>query len=160
MKIHEITVLDFFRSLPHTYLLLFSELKLENKNLKCIIFLPFPRFWFLIHVTFSNLNFSLGSGPGAVVPPFHWCGVDSTRRFQRSEVSGVSGWFRTTTTMSSLDSELQEQLAEAGDKLLHPPESVEQLLSLLDVSILNFCFRGPANMAYPIVYGVCCVLVC
>lgn len=36
--------------------------------------------------------------------------------------------------MSSPDKDFEEQLAEAGKKLLDPPSSVEDLLPLLDVS--------------------------
>jgi len=35
---------------------------------------------------------------------------------------------------NSTDKELEQQLLEAGNKLLNPPPSVDELLSLLDVS--------------------------
>lgn len=38
--------------------------------------------------------------------------------------------------MASSDTELEEQLLEAGNKLIDPPSSVEDLLPLLDVSTL------------------------
>ena len=42
--------------------------------------------------------------------------------------------------MSSTDKELEEQLMEAGNRLLQPPASVDELLPLLDVScnLLDF----------------------
>jgi len=36
--------------------------------------------------------------------------------------------------MASTDKQLEEQLFEAGNKLADPPSSVEELLSLLDVT--------------------------
>lgn len=37
--------------------------------------------------------------------------------------------------MASADKELEEQLLEAGNKLVDPPPSVDELLPLLDVSM-------------------------
>lgn len=42
--------------------------------------------------------------------------------------------------MASSDKELEAQLMEAGNMLVDPPASVEELLPLLDVSP-NFCFN-------------------
>lgn len=42
--------------------------------------------------------------------------------------------------MTSADKELEEQLLEAGNRLLDPPSSVEELLPLLDVRTLYFKF--------------------
>lgn len=48
--------------------------------------------------------------------------------------------------MTSSDTELEEQLKEAGNKLLDPPSSVDELLNLLDVMTLfpymNISFWG------------------
>ena len=41
---------------------------------------------------------------------------------------------------SSTEKELEEQLREAGNKLVDPPSSVDELLPLLDVSVLFFSF--------------------
>ena len=38
--------------------------------------------------------------------------------------------------MASSDGELEEQLLQAGNKLVDPPSSVDELLSLLDVKAL------------------------
>lgn len=46
-------------------------------------------------------------------------------------------------TMSASDKELEEQLAEAGNKLLQPPSSLDELITLLDVSLfLIFLFAS------------------
>ena len=42
--------------------------------------------------------------------------------------------------MASSDGELEEQLLQAGNRLVEPPSSVDELLSLLDVKSPNFCF--------------------
>lgn len=44
-----------------------------------------------------------------------------------------------TVTMASSDKELEQQLMEAGTKLVNPPSSVDELLPLLNVSP-NFFF--------------------
>lgn len=44
--------------------------------------------------------------------------------------------------MASTDGELEKQLMEAGNKLLVPPASVDELLPLLDVSPNLFGFSG------------------
>lgn len=43
----------------------------------------------------------------------------------------------------SSDGELEEQLLQAGNKLVDPPSSVDELLSLLDVKALIFCSSFP-----------------
>lgn len=40
--------------------------------------------------------------------------------------------------MASSDKELEQQLMDAGNKLLEPPDSVDELLPLLDVSFTLF----------------------
>jgi hypothetical protein len=42
--------------------------------------------------------------------------------------------------MASVDKELEEELLEAGNKLLDPPSNVKDLLEILIVSILFFFF--------------------
>lgn len=42
--------------------------------------------------------------------------------------------------MASSDKELEAQLLEAGNKLVDPPSSIDELLPLLDVSPI-FCFN-------------------
>lgn len=47
--------------------------------------------------------------------------------------------------MAPFDKELEEQIAVAGNKLIEPPSSLEELLRLLDVSFFvyfgcEFCF--------------------
>ena len=42
--------------------------------------------------------------------------------------------------MASVDGELEKQLMEAGNKLLAPPASVDEVLPLLDVSPNIFFF--------------------
>lgn len=49
--------------------------------------------------------------------------------------------------MASSDKELEEQLLEAGNMLVDPPSSVDELLPLLDVSP-NVCF----NCVYAYIY--------
>jgi hypothetical protein len=44
------------------------------------------------------------------------------------------------STMASVDKELEEELLEAGNKLLDPPSNVKDLLDILIVSILCFIF--------------------
>jgi len=48
-----------------------------------------------------------------------------------------------TKAMASTDKQLEEQLFEAGKKLADPPSSVEELLSLLEVTPfpLKCCFN-------------------
>ena len=43
--------------------------------------------------------------------------------------------------MTSSDTDLEEQLKEAGNKLLDPPSSVDELLNLLDVMTLFPCMN-------------------
>lgn len=48
-----------------------------------------------------------------------------------------------TVTMASSDKELEQQLMEAGTKLVNPPSSVDELLPLLNVSPnFFFCITG------------------
>lgn len=47
-----------------------------------------------------------------------------------------------TGAMASADGELEKQLMEAGNKLLPPPVSVDELLPLLDVSPNPFGLYG------------------
>lgn len=42
--------------------------------------------------------------------------------------------------MASVDKELEEELVEAGEKLLDPPSSVNDLITVLIVSTLLFFF--------------------
>lgn len=53
--------------------------------------------------------------------------------FTRSARSG-------TSKMASVDKELEEELVEAGEKLLDPPSSVDDLITVLIVSTLLFFF--------------------
>lgn len=41
---------------------------------------------------------------------------------------------------SRMEIELEEQLKEAGNMLLSPPSSVEEVINLLDVIVPAFCF--------------------
>lgn len=49
--------------------------------------------------------------------------------------NGVRILFWTKAAMTAYDVELDEQLVEAGNKLVDPPASVDELLALLNVSI-------------------------
>ena len=49
--------------------------------------------------------------------------------------------------MASSEKELEEKLLEAGNRLVDPPSSVEELLSLLDVSTLVISHFPPKRLA-------------
>ena len=48
--------------------------------------------------------------------------------------------------MASSDGELEEQLLQAGNKLVDTPSSVDELLSILDVKALIFCSNFVASL--------------
>ena len=50
--------------------------------------------------------------------------------------------------MASSDGELEEQLLQAGNKLVDPPSSVDELLSLLDVKALIFCSNFVTSLGF------------
>ena len=61
--------------------------------------------------------------------------------------------------MASSDGELEEQLLQAGNKLVDPPSSVDELLSLLDVKALIFCSNFVTSLGFFLLFIFCLFLV-
>ena len=61
--------------------------------------------------------------------------------------------------MASSDGELEEQLLQARNKLVDPPSSVDELLSLLDVKALIFCSNFVTSLGFFYLFIFCLFLV-
>lgn len=60
-----------------------------------------------------------------------------------------------TETMAPVDKELEQQIADAGNKLIQPPPSRDELLRLLDVSTFLFFDTFHVNSLYMYMYFYC-----
>lgn len=55
--------------------------------------------------------------------------------------------------MSDSDKEVENQIIEAGEKLIDPPSSLDDLLSLLDVSFLHLSFAFFCGFLFVFFFG-------